>query len=231
MANSPSQMTFEERRRYTLAGKRKKRPGPKPASRPNVRHRVRPEHKKWQPVHVTLRGVHGLPSFRAQVLYPAFERAVRQTRREDFRIVEFSIQNNHVHLVVEADDNDALARGMKSFSVRANRLYNAAHGRMRGKVWSDRYHCHELKSPFEVRKALVYCLQNFKKHNGIAEGVRTIDACSSARWFRGWNAERTYLTDDDARPGELPRTQLLRILWKKHGLIDPTERPLPRQKA
>ncbi len=102
---------------------------------------------------------------------------------------------------------------------------------MRGEVWSDRYHCHELKSPFEVRKALVYCRQNIKKHNGVAEGVRTIDVCSSARWFEGWNAERTYLTDDDARPGELPRTQLLRILWKKHGLIDPMERPLPRQKA
>ncbi len=229
MRNGSTQMTFEERRKYTRAGKRKKRPGPKPGARPNVRHRTRAELKKWNPIHVTLRGVQGLPSFRTQVIYPAFERAVRTTRREDFRIVEFSIQRDHVHLVVEADDAGALARGMKSFTVRANRLYNAAHGRMRGRVWSDRYHRHDLKTPFEVRRALVYCLQNIKKHNAVAEGVRSIDPCSSARWFTGWNATRTFLTEDGDRPSEVPRTLLLRTLWKKHGLVDPTERPLPKR--
>jgi putative transposase len=69
-----------------------------------------------------MRAVGGLPSFRAEVLFAAFEKAVRATRREDFRIIEFSVQDNHLHLIVEADDSDALARGMKSFSVRANRL-------------------------------------------------------------------------------------------------------------
>ena len=48
-------------------------------------------HKYWNPLHVTLRAVGGLPSFRAQVLYAAFERAFRTTRRDDFRIVEFSV--------------------------------------------------------------------------------------------------------------------------------------------
>jgi hypothetical protein len=56
---------------------------------------------------------------------------VRRTRRVDFRVVEFSVQDDHLHLIVEAYDNDALARGMKSFSVRANRLFNAALGRGR----------------------------------------------------------------------------------------------------
>src|SRR5689334_12776187 len=130
---APVQLTFEDRRRLTLAGKKRKRPGPKPGPRPNVRHRVRGEHKYWNPLHITLRAVGGLPSFRAQVLYAAFENAVRRTVRDDFRIVEFSVQDNHLHLIVEADDNDALARGMKSFSVRANRLFNAAHGRGRGR--------------------------------------------------------------------------------------------------
>src|SRR4051794_29954064 len=109
---TPVQLSFEDRRRLTRAGKKKLRPGPKAGVRPNVRHRARAVHKYWNPLHVTMRAERGLPSFRAQTLYPAFERAVRRTERDDFRVVEFSVQDDHVHLIVEADDNDALARGM-----------------------------------------------------------------------------------------------------------------------
>ena len=38
--------------------------------------------------------------------------------REDFRIVHYSIQNDHLHMLVEADDARALTNGMKSFVVR-----------------------------------------------------------------------------------------------------------------
>ncbi len=217
-------MTFDDRRKYTLAGKRKKRPGPKPAERPNVRHRTRAVHKYWNPLHVTMRARPGLPSFRAQMLYPAFEKAVRTTRRDDFRVVEFSVQDDHLHLIVEAYDNDALARGMKSFSVRANRLFNAAHGRGRGKVWSDRYHRRDLTSARQVRNAIVYCLANYKKHQRINSGAMRIDPCSSARWFQGWTAIRT--ADDGPRPTENAGTVLLRSAWQKYGFIHPGERPL-----
>jgi hypothetical protein len=107
----PVPMTFADRRKLTLAGKKKKRPGPKPAEFANVRHRARAVHKYWNPLHVTMRAKRGLPSFRAQTLFAAFDRAVRRTRRADFRIVEFSVQDDHLHLIVEADDGDALARG------------------------------------------------------------------------------------------------------------------------
>jgi putative transposase len=219
----PTQLTFEDRRRFTLAGEPKRRPGPKPRPRPNVRHRARAVHKYWNPLHVTMRAVGGLPSFRAQTLYAAFERAVRTTRREDFRIVEFSVQDNHLHLIVEADDSDALARGMKSFSVRANRLFNGAAGRGRGRVWGDRYDRRDLTSARQVRNALVYCLANYKRHQRVAGGAPRIDPCSSARWFQGWTALRTH--DDGARPTERARTVLLRKAWLKHGFIHPGERP------
>ena len=219
----PVQMTFEDRRLFTRAGKRKKRPGPKPSAFPNVRHRPRAVHKYWNPLHVTMRARRDLPSFRAEVLFAAFERAVRRTRRDDFRVVEFSVQDDHLHLIVEADDSDALARGMKSFSVRANRLFNAASGRGRGQVWADRYDRRDLTSARQVRNALVYCLQNYKKHQRITSGAPRIDPCSSARWFQGWTAIRQH--DDGPRPSEEARTVLLQRAWQKHGLIHPGERP------
>src|SRR5205085_11981828 len=149
--------------------------------------------------------------------------AMRGTRREGFRIVECSVQDNHVHLIVEANDNDTLARGMKSFSVRANRLFNAAMGRGRGRVWGDRYHRRDLTNPREVRNALVYCLNSYRKHQRIAGGAMRIDPCSSARWVEGWTAIRQH--DDGPRPTEPAHSLLLRSLWQKHGLIHPGETP------
>jgi putative transposase len=219
----PVQMTFEGRRKLTRAGRTKARPGPKPGEFANVRHRARAVHKYWNPLHVTMRAKRGLPSFRAETLFAAFERAVRRTRRDDFRVVEFSVQDDHLHLIVEADDNDALARGMKSSSVRANRLFNAALGRGRGPVWGDRYHRRDLTSARQVRNPLVCCLQNYKKHQRVKSGAPRIDPCSSARWFQGWTAIRQH--DDGPPPTEDACTVLLRIAWQKHGFIHPGEAP------
>lgn len=216
------QLSFAERRRRD--GKARKKPGRKPGPRPAISHEARPAHHKWNPLHITLRAIAGLPSFRQQLLVAAFERAVRDTRRPDFRIVEHSIQTDHIHLAVEADSNDALTRGMKSFTVRANRLFNVASGRGRGRVWRDRYHRRDLTTPRQVRNALVYVLNNARKHRTISLEGLVIDPCSSAAWFSGWSLPRTRPAEG-TRPGEEPRTALLRYLWKKHGLIHPTETP------
>ena len=218
------QLTFTDRLARKRDGAPREKPGRRPGPRPNVRHRVRPMHKYWNPVHVTLRAVAGLPSFRQQMLYKAFDRTFRRTRREDFRIVEFSVQDNHVHMLIEADDNDALARGMKSVAVRANRLFNAALGRGRGRVWGDRYHRRDLTDARQVRNALVYCLSNYKKHYRVTHGGPRIDPFSSARWFQGWTAIRDG-TEDGPRPTEEARTVLLDRAWKKHGFIHPGEAP------
>lgn len=124
---------------------------------------------------------------------------------------------------MQADDSDALARGMKSFSVRADRLFSAALGRGRGRVWGDRYQRRDLTSARQVRNALVYCLQNYKKHQRVKSGTPRIDPCSSAQWFQGWNAIREH--DDGPRPSEKAQTVLLRTAWQKHVYIDPGEGP------
>ena len=218
------QLTFRDRPRKD--GKRRKRPGPKPGLRQGVPHAKRPRHSRYNPIHITLRAVTGLPSFRQQMLHRAFLVAFRTTRREGFRIVEFSVQSNHLHLIVEADDNDALARGMKSFTVRANRLFNAASGRRRDQVWAGRYHRADLTTPRQVRNALVYVLNNARRHRVITSRELVIDAGSSAPWFQGWTMPRT--VRDGPRPTELPHTFLLARLWQKHGRIDPMETPGPQ---
>jgi hypothetical protein len=79
-----------------------------------------------------------------------------------------------------------------------------------------------LRTPREVRNALVYVLQNVRKH---IRAVRGIDPCSSARWFDGWRSPIGPVVEPS--PVARPRTWLLRIGWRRRGLLDIEELPRP----
>jgi len=114
---------------------------------------------------------------------------LRDSNREWFRIVHYSLQDNHVHLIVEAESTASLASGMRGLAVRVARRMNRLLFR-RGSFWADRWHGRALASPREVRNALLYVLQNRRKHAPVRTrcgswGVPDLDVLSSAQWFNG----------------------------------------------
>jgi REP element-mobilizing transposase RayT len=190
--------------------------GRKAGARPKVRHRTRPGHHASCPVHVTMRRAKGLPSFRVERLHRLIREAIRETRRQGFRIVEYSVQADHLHLLIEADDATILTSGMRSLAVRvAMRVNREVLGRVRGRVWADRHHRRELTSPSAVRNALVYVLNNHVKHGEYDVGL--VDPCSSAPWFTGW-MHRREPPPPLASPTEPPSTWLLEKGWSTVGL-------------
>jgi REP element-mobilizing transposase RayT len=163
-----------------------------------------------------MRRAKGLPSFRAELLHRLIREAIRATKREDFRIVHYSVQADHVHLLVEADDPVALTNGMRSFSVRvAMRVNRRILHRRRGHVWGDRHHRRELTTPSEVRNVLVYVLNNHLKHGETDVGL--VDPCSSAPWFDGWMHRREPKPPDPPAT-QSPTTWLLDTGWSTVGL-------------
>jgi len=201
--------------------------GPRPhAGRPagrrtTVPHRTRPTHQGAHPAHVTLRLLPGLPSLRRpafEILRSRFARA----SREWFRLIHFSVQANHIHFIVEAEDTRALSRGMQGLAVRIARAVNLWLGR-RGRVFAERYHARALTRPRTVREALVYVLANWKHHQTDARGV---DPCSSGPWFDGWRSPRARWRSPP--PTAPARTWLLRVGWRRHGLVGLEERPRER---
>ncbi len=118
-------------------GGRRAGAGRRPEPRPRVPHVRRPPHRAAHPVHVTLRAVPGLPSFRGPRLFPAVQHAIRLASHEGFALVEFSVQSNHLHLLVEARDRAALSSGMRGLAIRLARTINRTLAR-RGSVWADR---------------------------------------------------------------------------------------------
>ena len=139
--------------------------------------------------------------------------------RGGLRILQFSVQRDHLHLIIEAEDGRALSRGIQGLAIRLAKAVNRILGR-RGRVWGDRYHVRTLKTPREVRNALVYVLMNSRKH---LPGIRGLDPCSSAVWFSGW---RSRIPAEPTRsPVVAARTWLAAVGWRLHGLIGEEEAP------
>jgi REP element-mobilizing transposase RayT len=177
---------------------------------------------------VTLKVRRGLPSLRAVKLVRELERSFAVAcERGRFRLVHYSIQNDHLHALVEATSQRDLAAGMKSIGSRLARAVNRVFG-LRGGVVSDRYHLHVLRTPREVRHALAYVLLNARRHFaklGRRLPAAALDPASSGRFFSGWN--RRFQPESGLAPPPVapPHSWLLAIGWRHHGLIDPAEVP------
>jgi REP-associated tyrosine transposase len=170
------------------------------------------------PVHVTARLRAGLPNLRRSAARRAIEAAFCAAKqRSEMRLVQYSIQTNHLHLIVEAADRSALSRGMQGLLVRLARALNRLWKRM-GTVFSDRYHEHILRTPKEVKSALVYVLNNARKHGIRLPGV---DPYSSGEWFEGWESAALRAAEPECGPVpvESARTWLLRVGWRRYGLV------------
>jgi REP element-mobilizing transposase RayT len=180
------------------------------------------------PCHVTLKVRREIPSLRSVRLVRELERSFAVAcERGRFRVVHYSVQADHVRAIVEAVSSVDLASGRKSIGARLARAVNRILGR-RGAVLSDRYHLHVLRTPREVRNAIAYVLLNARRH--VAKRGRrlpkwaAIDPASSGRWFDGWRETGT--ADARVLPSVArPRTWLLAIGWRRHGLLDPAEVP------
>ncbi len=200
--------------------KRRKRRG-RPRNFARVPHGRR-EVQATRPLHVTLRVRPEVWNLRSRRCFGVLRRAFYKCLSEKHsRVAHFSVQGNHVHLLVEARDSGELGAMMRAMCVRMAKGLNKVMGRRAGKVFGDRYHSRSLRSPTETRAALVYVLQNRRGH--LAElGERlprdwTDDDYSSARWFPGWKEARPSPPTDDPALVAPPVTWLLDKGWRLRG--------------
>jgi REP element-mobilizing transposase RayT len=236
MAKTPRkhvQLTLESARKP--AGHGGWRPN---AGRPRKQRRLEPHAAREDfperfPQHVTLRVQPGLPSMRDEHFVRLIRTQIASSHLPCYRIVHFCVQSNHLHLIVEASDKEALADGVKRTKIRIARRLNRALGRS-GLFFDQRYHCRSLTTPLEVRNALVYVLNNTRHHaheRGELLPRDWFDPYSSAPWFDGWDSPLVIDAPWKAavmnipRPVELPRTWLLAIGWRRRGLLRVDEVP------
>ena len=203
------------------------------ASRSSTPHRSRPLHSHLHPVLITLRA--GFRPLRSQHVLPTVRLALARANRrapDRFRITHSTVQYDHIHLIVEARDKQALSSGMSGVAVRIARSVNALVQR-RGRFWADRWHGRVLTTPRQVRTALVYVLANFRKHTNhpLRPGI---DPYSSGAYFDGWQGglappigmgREPMPPPSEFTPVSPSRTWLGRVGWRRYGLLGLDESP------
>ncbi len=214
----------------TRATRHRRTPGRKPrAERIGfVKHVPRGEHYAANPVHVVMRCVPGAPRLRSQLVLAAIGEQLRRAIRRGIAVVQYSIQLDHLHLIVEGPDAKALARGLQWLFSRIALEVNRV-ARRSGRLFRDRHFRRALTSAVGVRRALVYVMMNARKHSARrgASLVRLydeLDPCSSAPWFEHWHADDRPPDKQisSARAGPLPpparpSTWLARSGWRRGG--------------
>ena len=190
---------------------------------------TRAAHAAYHPALVTVKLRQHLPRLRNKKERDALlVHFARGKDRFGFRLLHFAILNDHLHFVVEAKDRTALSRGLQGLLIRMARGLNKLWGR-KGKVFADRYHDRALKSPREVRNALVYVLGNGKKHAAQGRMIAKFtgpDVFTSAAWFDGFVEELEVVNlDKHPLPVTRPRTWLAGVGWRRLGKIGFDEMP------
>jgi REP element-mobilizing transposase RayT len=230
----------------TWGGARKGAGRPPKGGAAGVSHLRRPALSRHHPLHVTLRIVAGVPSLRG-ALFRKVRRALGEGQeRFGFRLVHFSVQSNHLHLIAEAADRRGLSRGMQGIAIRVARAVNGALSRA-GRVFADRYHARALTTPRATYFALRYVLLNARKHQRSTRSPRRasaselpsgfVDSCSSAPWFDGFSrpaelafgaasARRRWRASSEREAPVVPaRTWLLRRGARRYAAFDVDDAP------
>lgn len=173
-----------------------------------------------------------MPSLQSQKAFSVFKEAAEKARAQGLQVNHYSIQSNHIHMIVECWNNRELERALKSFTIRLARGLNRTF-QLKGPVFHGRFHMHVLTTPSEVRHALKYVLLNETKHT---RKVTKLDHLSSGHQFKEWptligrswrtriipprTADRKKLATLHAHLCSTPRTWLLRLGWQR-SLVSP----------
>src|SRR5438045_1540728 len=192
-------------------GGARKGAGRKPRGRPSMPHDTRSKVDPRYPLQVTIRAAPGLPSLRSARVFGALRRAIARASVDRFRVIHFSIQQDHGHFIVEGDHARRARGGMHGLAIRLALAVNRVLGR-KGKVVGDRYHARPLTTPRQMRTSMVYVLLNFRKHLRAPPGI---DARSSGPHFSGWHAIPR--ATDVAPATVAPDTWMARVGWRLAG--------------
>ena len=144
-------------------------------------HRMREAFSKRMPVHVTMKMAKNVKGLRGRRMYKAVEAALwAAARNEDGLVCDFSVQNDHLHLVIDASNSKAMRSAVSGLAIRVAKAINSL-CRRKGRVFDDRYHARVLRTPTEVRRVRHYVRDNFRKH--LRERLQTERTQAEAAWI------------------------------------------------
>lgn len=137
--------------------------GRKPIHDKGIRHIEREDLKKNTALHLTIKIVKEKAAIKNKSVLKALHHAIKKARHKGLQVIHYTLEYDHIHLLVEASDKHTLGKGMQSlgisFSKGINKIKKSA-----GIVFKNRYHSRKLQSLQEIKNVLHYILGNGIKH-------------------------------------------------------------------
>ena len=141
---------------------------PKRAGRPakvdrGIRHISRERIKVLTTLHLTIKVRENKADIKSKTILKALHHAIKRARMKQLRILHYTLEYNHVHLLVEATGNKILHSGMQAMGISFSKAINKIKC-LKGSVYKNRYHFRSLKTRRELKNAILYIFNNARKH-------------------------------------------------------------------
>ena len=152
-----------------------KRAGRKGRVDPSLRHRKRAEIKRPSSMHLTIKVEKKKAGIKNKVILKVLKRAILKGRSSGLRIIHFTLEYDHVHLLVESDCKVKLGRGMMRLGVTLAKGINKYKSE-KGRVYKQRYHQRFIQSGRDLKNVMNYIFKNGLKHKTAASIINPFNS-------------------------------------------------------
>jgi REP element-mobilizing transposase RayT len=128
-----------------------------------IRHISRQKFFRPSALHLTIKVRENKADIKSKRILKALHHAIKRARIQRLRVIHYTLEYNHVHLVVEADNNRTLHKGMQALGISLSKAVNRIK-KLKGTVYKHRYHFRKLNTRREFRNSLYYVFRNGIKH-------------------------------------------------------------------
>ena len=129
-----------------------------------IYHQSRPTLPKDRPLHVTIKfDKKKIATLRNKLFYREIRKSFHRLHLSGVRLIEFSVQKDHIHFLLESANKIVLGKAMRALSISLSKRFSLLLNR-KIKALKSRYHLHILNTLKELKNARQYILNNSAKH-------------------------------------------------------------------
>lgn len=184
--------------------------GRKPIHDKGIRHISREIIERPSSLHITIKVRANKADIQNKKILKALHRAIMRARFKSLKVIHYTLEYNHVHLLVECASNYRLGRAMQAFGICFAKAINKAK-LSKGTVYKHRYHLRKIRSAQDLKRVINYIFSNGIKHKRTKS---IIDPYNSSI------AEKR-LTLLYPKLALKPSTFLMKLQFSLFGLLDP----------
>lgn len=135
-----------------------------------IRHTKRPDLTRPSSLHLTVKIEKSKANLKNKNVLAILKKAIFNARRQGLKVIHYSLEYDHIHLIIEADNNRTLGKGMQAFGVTLAKAINRMR-KVKGQVYKHRYHFRQITSSRQLKNVMTYIFNNGVKHKTSATAL------------------------------------------------------------